>query len=106
MVEIYEGYLNYEDVFDPKANESKYGRQYIHGQYCKVGFMWPRYNQPLLQGKGIMFDLRYTELTEQFGNWTLVPPSEGGESQYSETLSVTVPDVCDNFTDFLSNKIE
>jgi hypothetical protein len=50
------------DVYEkPEINNVKYGRHFIHGQFCKVGYIWPRFkNDPLLYGIGIKYDLDET----------------------------------------------
>ena len=50
LVEIFEGYLDYDDVFftddelDEALKKRKYGRHYFHGLNCQVGFLWPKFN--------------------------------------------------------------
>jgi hypothetical protein len=78
LTQIFEGYLDMTDVYNkPDIKNVKYGRHFIHGQFCQVGYIWPRFkNDPLLFGTGIRYDLTGTDaVSETIGTWNILPPS-------------------------------
>ena len=102
-MEIFEGYLDYENDKSSDVSVLKYGRHYHHGQYCKVGFMWPRYNLPLLDGKGIFYDLSDSIInpTEKFGFWSIQKPTSG-QQDYSEVFHDE--ENCRELSNFITNR--
>ena len=100
---MFEGYLDYENLFDSSIDLLKYGRYYKHGHFCKVGFIWPRFNQPLLNGKGIIYDLEdiKTIPDEKFGFWSIQDPSFDSP-EYDEVFHSEHN--CRELTDFITNR--
>jgi len=101
LKEIFEGYLNFTDVYQPDIKNVKYGRHYYHGQFCQAGYIWPRLkNEPLLYGTGIRYDLTGTDMTEKLATWNIEKSDGGDASAWKQT---DVEKTCEEFPDFNTN---